>query len=269
MFLEKHDRMKSLLQRFLRQSGPTKATQPRRRFALGQPGPSYPLYAVGDVHGCMDQLLDAERRIRQDARQYKKAGLTILLGDYVDRGPRSAAVLEHLARPSDATLRRVPLCGNHDDVFLQFLRDPSQIDRWLEFGGRQTLLSYGMDAEHLVSRSGGDPALMRSILKDIVPAHHVEFLESLPVMLEVGDYVFVHAGIRPELPLEEQRDEDLMWIRQSFLSKGPMLPKIIIHGHTPVEKPEFAAGRIGIDTGAYYSGHLAVLKIVDGKASIL
>ncbi|MGE7370630.1 metallophosphoesterase family protein [Neorhizobium sp. NPDC001467] len=261
--------MKSILQRLFRQGGARPASPPRRRFRLGEPGSDYPLYAIGDVHGCLDQLLDAERRIRADARQYEKQGLTILLGDYVDRGPRSAAVLEHLARPADKTLKRVPLCGNHDDVFLQFLRNPGQIDKWLEFGGRQTLLSYGMDAEHLVSRSGGDATLMRTMLREIVPAHHVEFLESLPVLLEVGDYVFVHAGLRPEIPMEEQRDEDLMWIRQPFLSKGPMLPKIVIHGHTPVDKPQFMAGRIGIDTGAYYSGHLAVLKIIDGKASIL
>lgn len=261
--------MKALLQRFLRQSAPTPTAPQRRRFALGPPGPSFPIYAVGDVHGCLDQLLDAERRIREDAVQYEKTGLMILLGDYVDRGPRSAAVLEHLSRPADTSLRRLPLCGNHDDVFLQFLRDPKQMDRWLEFGGRQTLLSYGLDAEHLVSRSGNDRNALRTMLQSSIPGHHVEFLASLPVCLEIGDYVFVHAGLRPGVPVADQKDEDLMWIRQPFLSRGPQLPKIVVHGHTPVEKPEFASGRIGIDTGTYYSGHLAVLKIVDGQATIL
>lgn len=267
--MEKHDRMKSVLKRFFRQHDKKKSSPPRRRFKLGQPGRSYPIYAVGDVHGCLDQLLDAERRIRNDVAAYEKTGLMILLGDYVDRGPRSAAVLEHLSRPTDPSLRRLPLCGNHDDVFLQFLRDPSQLDRWLEFGGRQTLMSYGVDAEHLMSRSGGDREAMRQILQSCIPVHHVEFLASLPVCLEIGDWVFVHAGLRPQVPVEEQSDTDLMWIREPFLSEGPGLPKIVIHGHTPVEAPEFANRRIGIDTGAYYSGHLAVLKIVDGQASII
>lgn len=139
---------------------------------------------------------------------------------------------------------------------------------WLDFGGAETLRSYGIDAEHTLKDGGGQAALFRMV-EEAVPEQHIQFLETLPTMLTVGKLVFVHAGVRPGVPLENQTDEDLMWIREPFLSDGPQLSSLVIHGHTVTPEPSFASGRVGIDTGAYATGRLTVLRISQGKASIL
>lgn len=227
----------------------------RRRLRLEGTPPA--LYAVGDIHGCYDQMIEAEERIRRDAaRRSGGQALVVYLGDYVDRGPQSAAVLEHLTKPHDDGLARIALCGNHDDTFLNFLRDPSGWMYWLgpNFGGAVTLESYGIDPEEALWRDGA--GLMRA-----VPQAHQSFLATLPVFLHVGNYLFVHAGIRPAVALHDQEDEDLIWIREPFLTEGPGLPLIVVHGHTPCAEPELAPGRIGIDTGCFATGRLTVLRV--------
>jgi serine/threonine protein phosphatase 1 len=241
----------------------------RRRVDLGPNTPSYPLYAIGDVHGCLDLLLSAEQRIFADMKATGKPGLIILLGDYIDRGPQSAAVLEHLSRDAAPGVRRLPLCGNHEEAFLQFLRDPGQLTRWLDFGGKQTLQSYGIDVEYMLERTGGRISELKAVLRDAVPEQHVRFLTRLPTCLRIGNYFFVHAGVRPDVALDEQADEDLMWIREPFLSRGPGMPLTVVHGHTPIAVPDFGANRIGIDTGAFMTGQLTVLKIEANVASVL
>lgn len=232
----------------------------RRRLRLEGPPPA--IYAVGDIHGCYDQLVTAEARIRQDAaRRSGGAALVVYLGDYVDRGPQSAAVLDHLTKPHDDGLARIALCGNHDDTFLNFLEDPAGSMYWLgpNFGGAVTLQSYGIDPEEVLWREGA--GLMRA-----VPQAHQAFLGALPVFLHVGNYLFVHAGVRPAVALEDQEDEDLIWIREPFLTDGPGLPLIVVHGHTPSAEPDLAPGRIGIDTGCFATGRLTVLR-VDGTGA--
>lgn len=236
---------------------------PRRRIDLGDEPPTYPVYAIGDVHGCLNELRAAEIRIADDIERSQRPGLVILLGDYVDRGPHSAQVIDHLIKPSELGLRRVALCGNHDDVFAKFVATPEQYMEWLELGGKQTLASYGIDVHHLDFSRKGRIALKRTLASSI-PAKHLAFLSNLPIVLKTGRMIFVHAGLRPKITLSEQTDEDLMWIREPFLSSGWGGPGLVVHGHTPQPTPNVGLGRIGIDTGAFYTGKLTVLKI-DGK----
>ncbi len=226
------------------------------------------IYAVGDIHGCMGLLKDAYARIVADKDDQSGRKLVVFLGDYVDRGMSSRAVLDFLSRQSPEGVYHVCLCGNHDLEFLRFIRDPKNNMGWLNFGGIETLRSYGIDAEHTLKGGGGQAGLLRMV-KEAVPDRHVHFLERLPSMLVVGKLVFAHAGIRPGIPLEKQIDEDLMWIREPFLTQGPGMPFVVVHGHTVYSEPSFSSGRVGIDTGAYSTGRLTVLKIRDGKATIL
>ncbi len=225
------------------------------------------IYAIGDVHGCYDQLLEAERRIREDTAIHAERALVVLLGDYLDRGPRSREVIEHLCRPAVTGHMRITLCGNHEEAFRRFLQKPEAFPEWSRFAGPETLASYGVDGAYLMQHGG--PAALDRALRDAVPAHHRNFLEELPSMLTVGDIVFVHAGLRPGVPLSQQRDSDLLWMREPFLSRGPELPMLVVHGHTPVHRPFFGNGRIGIDTGAFATGRLTVLRIMNRQAVVL
>jgi serine/threonine protein phosphatase 1 len=242
----------------------------RRRIDLGEFAPPYPIYAIGDVHGCLDHLKRAETKIADDIKDTGRPGPIVLLGDYVDRGPASSKVLDHLIKPSELGLRRVPLCGNHDDIFGKFIKEPDLNLDWLALGGEQTLISYGIDLHHIGVRQRGKNGKLKELLAEAVPPSHRQFLADLPISLKVGDFLFVHAGIVPGVTLEDQKDEDMLWIRAPFLAEGPKLPPLtVIHGHTPQTNPDIGPNRIGIDTGAFYSGKLTVLKIEDGETSFL
>ena len=241
---------------------------PRRRIQLTGLSSSYTFYAIGDVHGCIRELREADDRIAADLSRAGGKGIVILLGDYVDRGPQSAAVLDYLIEDRRPNFRRVALCGNHDEVFLSALEHPATLSAWLDFAGTQTLLSYGIDATSILRHSGRQSALTDAVLST-VPNSHINFLRQLPVSVSTGTHLFVHAGIVPGRALERQSDRDLMWIREPFLSKGPNLPIKVVHGHTASVEAEFINGRIGIDTGAYATGRLTVLKVVEGREEIL
>ncbi|WJH39645.1 serine/threonine protein phosphatase [Aliirhizobium terrae] len=250
---------------WMKRSQTVQAAAPsRRRIDLGDEPATYPIYAIGDVHGCLRELQDAEARIAHDVRRTGRPGLVVMLGDYVDRGPSSCQVVEHLLTPSELGLRRLALCGNHDDVFSKFIEEPDLYMDWLGLGGEQTLMSYGIDLRHLTVKRKSRSGDLKELLAEAIPASHREFLSHLPICLKIGNIVFVHAGLRPRLPLADQHDEDLMWIRDPFLTEGSGLPIIVVHGHTPQPEPSLGPGRIGIDTGAYYTGNLTVLKI-DGE----
>ncbi len=239
---------------------------PRRRLAF--PGDAFScIYAIGDVHGRQDLLLAAFDNIHRDAASLSGRILIVCLGDYVDRGPDSSAVLGFLAGYTHPTVGMNALCGNHDDSFLRFLEDPQRLESWLRFAGPQTLMSYGIDPAHAMERGG--VAGLSTALERMVPERHRSLLSSMPVMVQVGTTVFVHAGIRPGVSLDEQEDGDLMWIRQPFLKRGPELPVTVVHGHSPSDNPVFGPSRIGIDTGAYATGRLTVLKIHDGETTVL
>ncbi|HBF28945.1 metallophosphoesterase family protein [Rhizobium sp.] len=226
------------------------------------------IYAIGDVHGSYIELLNAECRILQDAASFEGNKLIVMLGDYVDRGPSSRQVVQHLMRPLAPQIERVALCGNHDDAFCQFLEDPSAGRRWLDFGAAATLYSYGMDIDQSLQKAGGFSGLS-ALLAEAVPAAHYQWFKSLPVMLKVGQFLFVHAGVKPGTALDAQTDEDLMWIREPFLSRGPEMPYTVVHGHTPTDTVTFGKNRIGVDTAAYASGHLSVVRIAGGQANLI
>ncbi|CAO3403573.1 metallophosphoesterase family protein [Azospirillum palustre] len=215
------------------------------------------VYAIGDVHGCLGQLDELLDRVRADAGR-QPDGMQrwlIFLGDYIDRGPDSAGVIERLVSLSMPGFSLRFLIGNHEQAMLEFLRDPVSGQDWLQFGGVATLASYGVTALHNLD----DPvhlALLRDGLCRRLPPSHRVFLESLAPLTIIGDYAFVHAGIRPGLPLADQNQNDLCRIREPFLDFVGPHEKRIVHGHSISPFPEARYNRIGIDTGAYAGGPL-------------
>jgi len=225
------------------------------------------LYAIGDVHGRLDLLRAAAERIAVDmAPAQGIEGRTILLGDYVDRGPHSAGVIEFLSSGAFPT-PVVTLRGNHEEVFLKFLEDASVLDSWRKFGGLETLHSYGVPVAAAM-RGGGYEEARRALL-ELIPPSHIEFLAATKPSISFGDYFFCHAGVRPGVPLDRQVTDDLFWIREDFLRHEGAYEKTIVHGHTPVEAPELRRNRINIDTGAYVSSKLTVLALEEDHQRIL
>lgn len=219
------------------------------------------IYAIGDVHGCLDQLVALERLILNDSEGLSGDKLIVMLGDYVDRGPDSAGVIDHLLQPPPPGFTRVLLAGNHEELMLNAVNGVEH-EAWLEFGGIETLRSYGIDGA--LYRSCRAPA-RRQLLASHVPREHIAFLASLAVSLRVERTVFVHAGIRRNVPIDQQDRNDLMWIRKAFLDAPPLDGLLVVHGHTPVGEPEVVEGRIGIDTGAFATGRLTAVRLLAGK----
>jgi serine/threonine protein phosphatase 1 len=226
------------------------------------------VYAVGDVHGCVTELKALEARIVEDAASRPGRKLIVMLGDYVDRGPHSAQVLDHLIAPPSKGFDRISLCGNHDELFLQYLLDPWTNDGWVtRMGGDDALISYGIDARHVLEIGG--LAALAEVVEAEVPAAHLEFLRQLSSCVRIGDVVFAHAGLRPGIAIEAQDEQDLIWIREPFLTEGPRLPVVVVHGHTPASKPVWGTGRLGIDTACYSTGVLTAARVIDGQIEIL
>ena len=219
------------------------------------------LYAVGDIHGRLDLLERLHDLITADAAGLAAARkVLVYLGDYVDRGPESRAVVDLLIEAPLEGLEPVHLLGNHEAFLLTFLADPDEVRVWFMNGGDATLRSYGVDpwAE---PGPEGRPATLHAAFVDALPEAHRAFYSSLQLSHEEGDYLFVHAGVRPGIPLDAQDPEDLIWIRGEFLESGADHGKIVVHGHTPMGEPQVCANRIGIDTGACYGGHLTALVL--------
>jgi len=224
-------------------------------------------YAVGDIHGRLDLLLELMGKIERDdaARSPAKTHI-VFLGDLIDRGPASAQVVEHLlrARTDSATFHFV--AGNHEEALLDSVRGP-HIGRegWLAFGGRETLESYGVGAGAIAA---GGIFLDREI-QAAIPANHIDFIAGFADSVRIGDYLFVHAGIRPSVPLDQQSSHDMRWIRHEFLSDQTDHGVVVVHGHTISAQPEFQPNRIGIDTGAYHSGVLTALGLEGAEQWII
>ena len=219
-------------------------------------------YAVGDIHGRLDLLDDMLARIEADiAAREPRRNFIIFLGDLIDRGPESAGVVERLRTYKPANARPIFLAGNHEEVFMRLLAGEKNIlSSWLKFGGAECAQSYGLDPD-MLRRLDEEPALQQ--IASRVPASHREFLETFADTFRFGDYLFVHAGIRPGIGLTEQDRHDLRWIRDPFLSDAKEHGFVVVHGHTIVERVEERPNRIAIDTGAYHSGVLTSVAIED------
>jgi serine/threonine protein phosphatase 1 len=215
------------------------------------------IYVIGDVHGRADLLERVFSRIDTDlARRPSIEALHILLGDYVDRGRSSKQVIDLLIRRGSSH-KLICLKGNHESCLIEFLRKPSTLGYWQQLGGSETLMSYGLAPPIDGQSAGGDELAER--FAAALPRSHVKFLSGLKSSFICGDFFFVHAGIRPGIPLSHQRDEDLLWIRDDFLLCEEDFGKLIVHGHTPVLEPEIRPNRINVDTGAYATGKLTCL----------
>jgi len=203
------------------------------------------ILAVGDIHGCLDRLQRLQEEVLPELPPQTRL---VLLGDYIDRGPDSAGVLEALLKLRQDRPETVFLLGNHESLLLGALTGHRR-ELWLLNGGLETLESYGLDAGQL-----GD-----------LPEAHLEFMRSLALYWQSDEHIFVHAGLRPGLPLEEQSERDLLWIREEFFLSDYDFGKTVVFGHTPFPQPLVRPGRVGIDTGAVYGGRLTCLKLPEKR----
>ncbi len=217
------------------------------------------VYAIGDVHGRLDlfeQILD---QIKQDDATRPPADTQIIqLGDLIDRGPDTARVVA-LAMQSPGFASLTTLLGNHEAMMLDAIAgDRDALKGWLRFGGRESLMSWGVGA-HILDQ--GSPGTIINAARLAIPAAQREWIASRPRALHLGDYYFVHAGVRPRTPLEKQTDADRLWIREPFLSSTARHFAMIVHGHSIALEVEHMTNRIGIDTGAYATGRLTALGL--------
>jgi diadenosine tetraphosphatase ApaH/serine/threonine PP2A family protein phosphatase len=213
------------------------------------------IYTVGDIHGCAAQLDRLHALIEADAASYDGEKVIVYLGDYVDRGPDSRGVIERLigAVPKGLSPRYVK--GNHDQAMLEFLAIPETYRAWRSYGAPETLMSYGVRPPLFDSSEKFEEA--RIALQAALPQAHLSFLRSLESAIVMGDYAFVHAGIRPGMTIEDQTDQDLLWIRDDFLNCNASHEKVVVHGHTPQSAPVRLHNRISLDTGVYATGILS------------
>ena len=218
------------------------------------------VYAVGDVHGQDDLLGHLIGLIEGDIASRGVAQITLVfLGDLIDRGPKSAEVVERLRTYRPVGIRTEFLTGNHEEVLLRILNgDGNLVADWLRFGGAQCARSYGLSATGL-GQMAPDQAV--SALRSAIPPEHQSFLSSFADTFRAGDYLFVHAGIRPGVPLAQQLQADLRWIREPFLEHPGRHEAMVVHGHTIRPEVDEWPGRIGIDTGAYLHGVLTAIAL--------
>lgn len=219
------------------------------------------VYAVGDVHGRADLLVRLLQDLHADIARggFEGRPILVMLGDYVDRGFQSKDVIDVLMGELMSPFETYFLKGNHEAAMLQFMTDPSIGPRWAEFGGVETLVSYGVRPPR--TRTSQDEwAAASEALNKAMPSEHLQFLTNLDLSVRIGDYLFVHAGVRPGVPLDQQTERDLLWIRDEFLADGRALGAVIVHGHTPTRTPHKDSRRIGVDTGAYLSGRLTAAR---------
>lgn len=220
----------------------------------------YRAYVVGDVHGRVDLLEHLLAKIHAELqRRPAKKVLLVFVGDLIDRGPSSAQVIERLRCYRRERVKSVFLLGNHEEVLLRILRgDSSVVNSWLKFGGLQCLQSYGVALARIRGRSAEQVV---ELVRATIPQEHVDFLETFADSCRFGDYLFVHAGVRPGVDVDQQSQSDLRWIRDPFLFDESDHGFIVVHGHTITDEVDERANRIAIDTGAYRSGVLTALAV--------
>jgi serine/threonine protein phosphatase 1 len=229
------------------------------------------IYAIGDIHGRLDLLDAIHRSIAEDAASLAaRTRLLIYLGDYVSRGPDSRGVVERVREWLPRGFKRIALKGNHEDLLLRCHAGEVEAARhWLDYGGIEALASYGIEVSDRQCRDETGIADMCHRFAAALPASHLEFYRGLPISHRVGDYCFVHGGVRPGVALDDQNPRDCMWIRKAFLHSYAVHGAVIVHGHSISHAPEERPNRIGIDTGAYHSGVLTCLVLEGSQRRFL
>lgn len=236
----------------------SKIFAPRARPQLPSVPEGTRYYVIGDIHGRLDlydALIDAIET--DDAANAPADTRVILLGDLVDRGPESAGVIKRTRKWQKKRDVRV-LAGNHEEMFLQSFEKPDILRHFLKHGGRETIMSYGVSKKQFNAMTLEE---MHILLPQIIPQEDRDYLASFEEMIIAGDYVFVHAGIDPALPLDAQKRSDMLWIRDRFLNHEGPLEKVVVHGHTIFDGVMDCGNRIGVDTGAFRSGVLTALVL--------
>ena len=217
------------------------------------------VYAVGDIHGCHDLFRALGRAIEEDDHRRGAADTTvILLGDLIDRGPGSAAVIA-AARQWQGHRKVRILMGNHEEMLLNSLENPRTFNAFMRHGGRETALSYPIDEAAFEAARAQGPESAMAMMRAAIPDTDIAFIRAFEPMIAMGDYLFVHAGIQPGIPFDLQSPIELLWIREPFLSDTRDHGAVVVHGHTITERPDMRANRIGLDTGAYASGRLTAM----------
>ena len=233
--------------------------------------PGQRVYAVGDIHGrldLLDRLLKALRDDNAAAAPCDHPPALVFLGDYIDRGLQSAAVIDRLLNEDWAPFQPRFLKGNHEAALLRFLESPDTGPGWMAFGGAETLHAYGLAAPALpADRTTWEAAA--AALSAALPPEHLRFFKALEPCVRYGDYVFVHAGLRPGRALDSQTELDMLTIRDPFLNTRHAFPFTVVHGHTPVDAAEAKHGRIALDTGAYVTGRLSAVRLEREETSFL
>ena len=225
------------------------------------------IYAIGDIHGRLDLLNELLARISSDITLRPTARpLYVFLGDYIDRGSASRETIDRLIEHGK-THESVFLKGNHELIAIKCLSDRGLFDQWLRLGGLETLVSYGVPAETLAN--GKQIAELQSAFHSALPQAHFRFFRDLKNSFECGDFFFAHAGVKPNVELSRQKENDLLWIRGEFLSSKDDFGKIVVHGHTPTREIEVGPNRINIDTGAFATGRLSCLVLEGEELSVI
>ena len=216
------------------------------------------VYAIGDIHGRLDLFERLLAQIAQDDAARGPADTwLVLLGDLIDRGPASRGVVDRAIELRRTTNIRV-LAGNHEEMLLGGLENEDILRHFMRHGGKETLYSYGLTFDEY---SSGKIDELRERALQLVPQEHLAFMREMEDQIVIGDYLFVHAGIRPGVSLEEQMVSDLRWIRREFLDDPQYHGLMVVHGHSITDEPDQRHNRIGIDTGAYASGRLTALGL--------
>jgi serine/threonine protein phosphatase 1 len=228
------------------------------------------IYAIGDIHGRLDLLELLLELIAKDAKRHVKGDKPVLvfLGDYIDRGRDSRGVVERVFDlKANGPFEVIPLMGNHERALLNFLRDPVPFRGWLDYGGQETLESYGVPP--IASTAPDDELIDCAAKLESQIGSRLDFLRSLKLWHLIGTYLFVHAGVRPGLDLDQQVEKDLLWIRAPFLNpESHGLPYTVVHGHTPEPTVRVRPDRISLDTGAYASGVLSAARLYGGDVEV-
>lgn len=219
------------------------------------------IYAIGDIHGCLDDLKSVHDAIGEDLERNPTENWKMIhVGDYIDRGPESRQVIDYLIHCCTIDDRVVCLLGNHDLMFRRaVLGDKRLTEIWMRNGGETTLESYGLSLSDFARRRSDGTGF-----DDVIPPAHMDFIDSLEMSVKLGDYFFVHAGIDPDQSLDQQDADSMLWIRDRFIADHREYEAVIVHGHTPSRRTDVRSNRIGIDTGAVFGGDLTCL-VLEGQ----